>query len=452
MRQYFGTDGIRGKTNTFPITADVALRIGQAAGQVLKKRIKHNHPTLVLGKDTRLSGYMIESAIQAGFTSVGFNSLQLGPLPTPAVGMLVGSLRADLGVMITASHNPYHDNGIKMFTPDGAKLSDELVDEIEELLANPEKIELAKPNEIGKARRIENEAGRYIEDCKRSVPQNFNLDNMKIVVDCGHGAAYKIAPAILWELGASIIKIGTDPNGLNINKNCGALHPQRMQKAVLESKADIGLAFDGDADRIVVCDEKGNLMEGDHIIAALATYMLETGNLKEKTVVGTVMSNMGLEVYLKSLGINFIRTKVGDHHVEQAMRERKLNLGGEPSGHIIFSDHAPTGDGILAALQLLNVMFQTNKKASCFSKLYQPYTQLLENVSLPAGIKGAVIMEKNEIQQALKHAEESLGEAGRVLVRPSGTEPVIRVMAEGKNESIIQKQVELLTQTISNSI
>ena len=314
--KYFGTDGIRGKANKYPITADMALRIGQAAGQVLAEHIEEGRPTVVIGKDTRLSGYMIESALQAGFTSVGFFCLLVGPMPTPAVAMLTRSLRADLGVMITASHNPYDDNGIKLFKPDGTKLNGELVKKIEALIDNPEQIELAAPEQVGKALRIDDAVGRYIESCKRAVPKYFDLDGMKMVVDCAHGATYHIAPKTFWELGAKVIRLGTEPDGFNINEGCGALHPEHMREAVLKEGADLGVALDGDGDRLFLCDANGNIMDGDQILAAMATFMKERGRLKGDAVVGTVMTNMGCEKYLNSLGLELIRTPVGDHHVE----------------------------------------------------------------------------------------------------------------------------------------
>ena len=448
MSRYFGTDGIRGMAGKGAMQADVVLRIAQATGQVIKQNTHHARPVVVIGKDPRLSGYMIESALQAGFTSVGFFCLLVGPLPTPAVSMLTRSLRTDLGVMITASHNPYHDNGIKMFTPDGIKLQPKMVAQIETLIDAPEKIELAENGHIGKAKRIDDAVGRYMEATKLSVPKSIDFSGKKIVVDCANGATYHIAPKMFWELGADVTRIGTDPNGTNINKNCGALHPERLQKEVKRCKADIGFAFDGDGDRLMVCDEKGNILDGDHILAAMATFMQTRGELRGDGIVGTVMTNMGCEAFLKENGLDLVRTKVGDHHVEAAMRAGNYNLGGESSGHIIMSDHAPTGDGILAAMQFLSAMQCEGKTASEMGKLYTPWPQKMENIRLSDNTDSQKLVE--ELESAIQKAEEELAINGRVLVRPSGTEPLLRIMVEAKCEKDVEKHCAALVSSAKN--
>lgn len=450
--KYFGTDGIRGKANVDPITADMALRIGQAAGQVIGEMIPEGRPTVVIGKDTRLSGYMIESALQAGFTSVGFFCLLVGPMPTPAVAMLTRSLRADLGVMITASHNPYDDNGIKLFKPNGTKLNGDFIKKIEALIDDPSKIKLAAPEQIGKALRIDDAVGRYIESCKRAVPKYFDLDGMKVVVDCAHGATYHIAPKTFWELGAKVIRLGTEPDGFNINKGCGALHPETMREAVLENKADIGVALDGDGDRLFLCDAEGNIMDGDQILAAMATFMKERGKLKGNAVVGTVMTNMGCEKYLNSLGLELIRTSVGDHHVEAAMRDGGYNLGAESSGHVIFSDHIPTGDGLLAALQFVAAMDTTGKTAAEMGRLFKPFPQKLENVRLPEGVLAEDILGANDVKACIEEVETNLNGNGRILIRESGTEPLIRVMVEAEEGVEVAPHVSAIVKTMEEKV
>lgn len=442
--KFFGTDGIRGEANGDVLRPDMVVRIGQAAGYVVGKKSTHAKPTVVIGKDTRLSGYMIESALQAGFTSVGFTCLLLGPLPTPAVAMLTRSLRADLGVMITASHNPYMDNGIKMFTPDGIKLNGGYVEHIEELLQYPERIPLVSPDHIGKALRVEDAVGRYIEFVKTSVPAGLRFDGLKIVVDCAHGAAYKIAPRIFWELGAQVIRIGCEPDGFNINKDVGATSPEQLGKAVVQHGAQFGLALDGDADRLIMVDERGEVIDGDFILATMAQHLKTLGKLQGGGVVATVMSNMGLEDYLHGMGLKLVRTPVGDHHVEAAMREGGFNLGGEQSGHLIFRDYATTGDGILAALQVIAYLKDREASASSLRQLYAPWPQKLENVRLPAGTDAAAVLKSDGLQSAISAAEKTLGGDGRVLIRKSGTEPLIRVMVEAREEKAMLAQIEKL--------
>ncbi len=422
-RRFFGTDGIRGLTNTPPMTPEVAMRVGQAAGAKFL-RGGHKHRVLI-GKDTRLSGYMIESALTAGFTSVGMDVVQVGPMPTPAVAMLTRSMRADLGVMVSASHNPYHDNGIKLFGPDGYKLSDADEIEIESLLDIAPV--LAPPAGIGRARRIDDAQGRYIHSAKSTFPFALRLDGLKVVIDCAHGAAYKVAPMALWELGADVVAIGVDPDGFNVNANVGSTHPAALQERVVASGADIGIALDGDADRLIVADEKGALVDGDQLMALVVTDWARRGKLKGGGLVATVMSNLGLERYLAGQGLTLERTAVGDRYVLETMRAKGYNIGGEQSGHIILSDHATTGDGLVAALQILAVMVQSGKPASELLHLFDPLPQLLKNVRFGGGAP----LETLAVQTAIAAGEARLNGHGRVLIRKSGTEPLIRVMAEG---------------------
>ncbi|MFZ2586517.1 MAG: phosphoglucosamine mutase [Alphaproteobacteria bacterium] len=452
MPKYFGTDGIRGQANGPVLRPDVLVRIGQAAGQVVGDATHNGKRTVVIGKDTRLSGYMIESALQAGFTSVGFNVLLVGPLPTPAVSMLTRSLRADLGVMITASHNPYADNGIKFFQPDGVKLQADAVARMEHLIDNPSEIELASPDHIGRALRVEDAVGRYIEFIKGSLPRAFGLHGLKIVVDCANGAAYKIAPRVLWELGGQVFKLGVDPDGFNINKDVGATAPQALSKAVVHHKADIGLALDGDADRLIVVDETGAVVDGDFVIAALGQHLHRTGKLQGGGVVGTVMSNIGLERFMEGLGIKLIRTAVGDHYVEAAMREGGYNVGGEQSGHLILRDYATTGDGLLAALQLLAFLQESKAKTSDVTRLYTPWPQKLENIKLGEGVDAGAVLASEGVQASIKAAEAALGKAGRVLVRKSGTEPLIRVMVEAESEQAMQAAVDGICAAVREAV
>jgi phosphoglucosamine mutase len=433
-RRYFGTDGIRGLTNSPPMTAAIALKLGQAAGRHFL-RGSHTH-RVVIGKDTRLSGYMMESALVAGFTSVGMDVTLLGPMPTPAVAMLTRSMRADIGVMISASHNPFHDNGIKLFGPDGYKLSDDDEMAIEALLE--EEIPLAEPRAIGRARRIDDAQGRYIHFAKATFPEHLRLDGLKIVIDCAHGAAYKVAPAALWELGAEVIAIGVAPDGFNVNEKVGSTHPKALQLKVLESGADIGIALDGDADRLIVVDERGQVVDGDQLMALIASRAAEAGTLKGGALVATVMSNLGLERFLESKGIALHRANVGDRHVLELMRDRGCNVGGEQSGHIILSDHATTGDGLVAALQVLAALVGSGKPASELLHLFDPLPQMLKNVRF----KGGAPLEAQSVKDAIAAGEAKLAGQGRLLIRKSGTEPLIRVMAEGEDKALVGRVVD----------
>jgi phosphoglucosamine mutase len=430
-RKYFGTDGIRATANKFPMTAEVAMRVGMAAGRVFASG-RHRH-RVVIGKDTRLSGYMIENALVAGFTSVGMDVFQLGPMPTPAVAMLTRSLRADIGVMISASHNAFADNGIKLFGPDGFKLSDETELEIEKLMDGDTADLLAAPDRLGRAKRIDSAQERYIEFAKRTLPRQQSFEGMRVVVDCANGAAYKVAPDALWEMGAEVIKIGVDPNGFNINKDCGSTDTEALAQKVLETRADIGIALDGDADRMLIIDEKGNAVDGDQIMAVIAESWLEAGRLSNDGVVATVMSNLGLERYLNGLNLKLERTAVGDRYVVEHMRRHGFNVGGEQSGHIVLSDYTTTGDGLVAALQVMSVVAQSGKSVSEVCKRFQPLPQVLRNVRYSGGKP----LQKKEVKDAILAGEERLGKSGRILIRPSGTEPVIRVMAEGDDEKLV---------------
>ncbi|WP_419814380.1 phosphoglucosamine mutase [Glacieibacterium sp.] len=433
-RRYFGTDGIRGLTNTEPMTAAIAMRVGQAAGaHFLRGSHKHR---VVIGKDTRLSGYMMESALTAGFTSVGMDVVQLGPMPTPAVAMLTRSMRADIGVMVSASHNPFYDNGIKLFGPDGYKLSDDDEHAIEALIeVEPE---LAKPELIGRARRIDDAQGRYIHFAKATFPDRLRLDGMKIVIDCAHGAAYKVAPEALWELGADVESIGVSPNGFNVNDGVGSTHPELLQERVVASGAAIGIALDGDADRLIVVDEKGRIIDGDQLMALIAGSWQARGALKGGGLVATVMSNLGLERYLGGIGLSLERTAVGDRHVLERMRGGGFNIGGEQSGHIIMSDYATTGDGLVAALQVLAVLVESGRPASEVLHLFDPLPQLLKNVRF----KGGAPLEVAAVQQVIASGEARLNGTGRLLIRKSGTEPLIRVMAEGEDLGLVTEVVD----------
>ncbi|MEK6747548.1 MAG: phosphoglucosamine mutase [Pseudomonadota bacterium] len=441
----FGTDGIRGTANTHPMTADVALKVGMAAGQQFL-RGEHRH-RVVIAKDTRLSGYLIEPALTAGFIAVGMDVVLVGPMPTPAVAMLVKSLRADLGVMISASHNPYHDNGIKLFGPDGYKLSDEVENAIETLISENRFDARVSPDKLGRARRLDDAAGRYIEHAKSTFPKNLTLDGMKIVVDCANGAAYHVAPMILQELGAKIIPIGVQPDGFNINDNCGSTSPQKLCEMVVREKADIGIALDGDADRLIICDENGKIADGDQLMAIIATNLHKSGKLRGNGIVATQMSNMGLEKYLKNIGLNLIRTNVGDRYVVEHMREHNFNLGGEQSGHIILSDYSTTGDGIIAALQILAYLREAGGKLSKHSTLFKPMPQLLKNVKYG----GTSPLENQTVQQEINKASATLGNRGRIFIRESGTEPLIRIMAEGENQNEIENIVDSLCQEVNKT-
>jgi phosphoglucosamine mutase len=444
-RHLFGTDGIRGTANTAPMTAEVALKLGQAAG-LLFTRGDHRH-RVIIGKDTRLSGYMLEPALTAGFIGAGMNVTLAGPLPTPAIAMLTRSLRADLGVVISASHNPYEDNGIKLFGPDGAKLSDETEAEIEALMESDLSARLARPDRLGRASRLVDAAGRYVEAAKSSLERGLRLDGLRIVLDCAHGAAYKVAPAALWELGATVIPLGVEPDGFNINKEVGSTVPQHLCAAVLEHGADIGIALDGDADRVILADERGEIIDGDQILGLIARDMHLGGRLTGGGIVATVMSNLGLERFLGGLGLTLRRTQVGDRYVAETMRAEQKNLGGEQSGHVILSDFSTTGDGLVAALQVLAVLVRSGKRASEACRVFAPLPQLLRNVRY----SGASPLHLAHIQAAIAAASARLERTGRVLIRASGTEPLIRVMAEGEDRSLIQSIVEELCATIAQA-
>ena len=444
-RKYFGTDGVRGRANAGNMTPDVVMRIGMAAGQ-LHRRGGHRH-RVVIGKDTRLSGYMLEQALTAGLLAAGMDVFLLGPVPTPAVAMLTRSMRADLGVMISASHNPFQDNGIKIFGPDGYKLSDEQELKIEALIDAPSEDALAASADIGRAKRIEDAGARYIEFAKRTYPGESNLDGLRIVIDTANGAAYKTAPTALWELGAEIFVIGEDPNGTNINDKVGSTSPQAMSDRVREVRANIGIALDGDADRVIISDEKGNIIDGDQIMALIASSWAKRGQLKGGGLVATIMSNLGLERYLEGEKLSLIRTKVGDRYVVEHMRANGFNIGGEQSGHIVLSDYATTGDGLLAALQVLSEVVRQGKPVSEVCNLFEPMPQLLKNVRFSSGAP----LEDNKVKAAIADAEKRLGNLGRLVIRPSGTEPLIRVMAEGADASMVNEIVDGLCAVISKS-
>ncbi len=430
-RKLFGTDGIRGTANTEPMTAEIALRVGMAAGRHFT-RGNHRH-RVIIGKDTRLSGYMIEPALTAGFISMGMDVFLVGPLPTPAVARLTNSMRADLGVMISASHNPYQDNGIKLFGPDGYKLSDDVEAEIEHLIDNGLSEHLAEPSKLGKAVRIDDAQGRYTEFVKNTFPKGLRLDGLKIVVDCANGAAYKVAPEVLWELGAVVIPIGVSPDGYNINKDCGSTATELMQQQVVAHGADIGIALDGDADRVLICDEHGEMLDGDQLMAVAAQHLNSCGQLKGGGVVATVMSNLGLERYLANQKLTLVRTSVGDRYVVEHMRKHGFNMGGEQSGHIILGDHGTTGDGLVAALQVLAVIVEQEKTTSSVCRVFEPLPQLLRNVRYRDGEP----LENEKVQKVISAGESRLKDSGRILIRKSGTEPLIRVMAEGEDEALI---------------
>lgn len=441
-RKIFGTDGIRGTANTYPMTADMALRVGAAAGRHFRKDGLNGH-RVVIGKDTRRSGYMLENALTAGLTSTGMNVLLLGPVPTPAVAFLTRSMRADLGIMITASHNPHHDNGIKFFGPEGFKLDDATEAEIERILSGD--IPPAKPINIGRAKRIEEGQGRYVEYAKTTIPRATRLKGLKVVVDCANGAAYKAAPNVLWELGAEVIGLGTSPDGYNINLECGSTAPEAAAKAVREHGADLGICLDGDADRIVLIDEAGEVKDGDQIMALFARLWAEAGTLSGNALVSTVMSNLGLERYLGGIGIALERTNVGDRHVVERMRAGGFNLGGEQSGHIVMSDFATTGDGLIAGLQFLAAMVSSGKPASALLHSFDPVPQMLENVTLS---KGAAPLEDSAVQTVIATQEKRLEGKGRLLIRPSGTEPLIRVMAECEDEMMLRDVVATISDAV----
>lgn len=443
-RKYFGTDGIRGTANSGNMTAEIALKVGMAAG----RELLHGEPPhrVVIGKDTRLSGYMLESALEAGFLSVGMEVFLVGPLPTPAIAMLTRSMRADLGVMITASHNPFEDNGIKLFGRDGFKLSDEQEIAIERRIG--ETPELAASSGLGRAKRIEDAQGRYIEYVKNTFPKHLTLDGMKVVIDCANGAGYAVGPIILYELGAEVISIGVSPNGTNINLGCGSTHTELLQRAVLEHGADVGIALDGDADRLIMVDEKGQVIDGDQLMAMAAAYWQKTGQLKGNGIVATQMSNLGFEKFLNHAGLSLHRTNVGDRYVLEHMRAYGFNVGGEQSGHLIFSDYATTGDGLIAALQMLAILRHENRPASESSRRFVPFPQRLHNIRYT----GANPVETASVKQAVQDVEHELGNKGRVLLRKSGTEPLIRVMVEAEDNAQVDKSIAFLAAAIEDAM
>ncbi|KKC26437.1 phosphoglucosamine mutase [Sphingomonas sp. SRS2] len=439
-RKYFGTDGIRGRTNESPMTAEIAMKVGQAAGAHFL-RGDHRH-RVVIGKDTRLSGYMMESALVAGFTSVGMDVVLMGPMPTPAVAMLTRSMRADLGVMISASHNMFADNGIKLFGPDGYKLSDNDEMAIEARLDKP--VKLAPAADIGRARRVEDARGRYVHAVKSSFPEHLRLDGLRVVVDCANGAAYEVAPSALWELGADIITIGVNPNGININDKCGSTDTKALQDKVRETRADIGIALDGDADRLIVVDDNGKVVDGDQLMALVAHGAHQRGELKGGGIVATVMSNLGLERFLADKGLGLHRTQVGDRYVVEAMRAEGYNIGGEQSGHIVMSDHATTGDGLVAALQVLAQLVEKGRPAHELLHLFDPLPQLLKNVRFTGGEP----LKDDKVIAAIADAEQKLDGTGRLVIRKSGTEPLIRVMAEGEDRKLVESMVDQICEAV----
>jgi phosphoglucosamine mutase len=443
-RKYFGTDGIRGRANGV-ITPELALKVGQAAGLVFQ-RGEHRH-RVVIGKDTRLSGYMIETAMVAGFTSVGMDVLQLGPMPTPAVAMLTRSMRADLGVMISASHNLFDDNGIKLFGPDGFKLSDDVEQQIEALLDDNLVKKLAASAHLGRAKRIDGASERYIEFAKRTLPRALSLEGLRVVVDCANGAAYKVVPDALWELGADVVAIGVEPDGFNINKDCGSTAPELLCRKVREMRADIGIALDGDADRLIIADERGHVVDGDQLLAVIGQSWREDGRLSKPGIVATVMSNLGLERFLEGIGVQLMRTPVGDRYVLEKMQSGGFNVGGESSGHIILSDYTTTGDGFVAALQVLAVVRKLNRPVSEICHRFDPLPQILKNVRYRSGKP----LDDPAVQSVIAAAEKRLAGRGRLLVRASGTEPVIRVMGEGDNRDLVEDIVDSVVSAVGQA-
>ena len=446
-RKLFGTDGIRGEANAEPMTADIALRVAMATADRLR-RGDHRH-TVVIGKDTRLSGYLLESAMAAGFIAMGMDVVYVGPMPTPAVAMLTRSLRADLGVVISASHNPYQDNGIKLFGADGYKLSDSVEAEIEELIDNGVADRRADAAHLGRARRLEDAGGRYIESVKATFPRGLRLDGLRIVVDCAHGAAYRVAPTVLWELGAEVVPLGVDPDGFNINLERGAVATQAMRDAVVQHGADLGIALDGDADRLILADETGREIDGDQVMALIARDRLAAGALRGGGIVATVMSNLGLERFLTDLDLTLRRTAVGDRYVVETMRQEGYNIGGEQSGHIVLGDYATTGDGLIAALQVLSVIQQQGHPASEVCRLFEPVPQTLRNVRYRADLAGSPL-DAQPVQRAIEAARQRLGTGGRILVRKSGTEPLIRVMGEGDDPAQVDEAVGTIVEAIES--
>ena len=444
IRKYFGTDGIRGTVNGDKMTAEMALRLGMAAGQYFR-RGQHRH-RVVIGKDTRLSGYMIEPALVAGFTAMGMDVFLFGPIPTPGVAFLTRSLRADIGVMISASHNEFQDNGIKLFGPDGFKLSDEIEFEIESLMDTPAQAALVPASDLGRAKRIDDSQARYIEFAKRTFPRDMNLEGIKLVIDCANGAAYKVAPTALWELGAEVVSIGVSPDGTNINKDCGSTRPALLSERVRAEKADIGIALDGDADRLIVCDEKGTIIDGDQIMGLVTDDWQKRNLLSAPGIVATIMSNLGLERHLQGNGLSLARTKVGDRYVVEHMRRHGFNLGGEQSGHMVLSDYSTTGDGLIAGLQVLAAMKYSGRPASDLTQVFEPVPQILENVRFTTGAP----LDNEDVKKAIAAAEIKLGNQGRLVIRPSGTEPLIRVMGEGDDAALVKDIVAEIVGTIQS--
>ncbi len=442
-RKYFGTDGIRGTANTPPMTPEIAMRLGMAAGKYFRTTSDRRH-SVVIGKDTRLSGYMIEPALVAGFTSVGMDVTLFGPLPTPGVAMMTRSLRADLGVMISASHNHYKDNGIKLFGPDGYKLSDEIELEIESRMDRALDDKLAAPNELGRTKRVDDAQARYVEIVKASFPRRMRLSGLRICVDCANGAAYKVAPAALYELGAEVFRVGVTPDGFNINHEVGSTDTRALKAAVATHRADIGIALDGDADRCIIIDETGSEVDGDQLIGLIASHWHKAGKLSQPGVVTTVMSNLGLENYLASIGLELERTQVGDRYVVERMRAGRFNLGGEQSGHIVMSDYSTTGDGLMAALQVLSVMVETSKPLSQIAHVFDRVPQKLVNVRYDGGDP----LEADAVKAAIAAAEKTLAKTGRLVIRKSGTEPLIRVMAEALDENLMNEAVETIADAV----
>jgi phosphoglucosamine mutase len=445
QRRYFGTDGIRGQANTWPMTAVTALKVGLAASRIFT-RGNHRH-RVVIAKDTRLSGYMLEAALVSGFTAGGMDVVLVGPMPTPAVAMLTRSMRADLGVMLSASHNAYPDNGIKLFGPDGFKLSDEIEAEIETHIENGAEASLAAPEKIGRARRLDDALGRYIEFVKRTFPGGRQLTGLKVVVDCANGAAYRVAPTVLWELEAEVVPVGVDPDGFNINKGCGSTAPGLMCEQVVTHGADLGIALDGDADRVVLADEHGQVVDGDQLMAAITRAYVEGGRLAGGGLVATIMSNLGLERFVESLGLHLRRTQVGDRYVVEAMRQHGYNVGGEQSGHIVLGNYSTTGDGLIAALQVLALVAAADRPVSEVCRCFQPLPQILKNVRF-AGVSP---LADPAVERAIEQRRAALGKQGRIVIRPSGTEPLIRVMAEGEDQATIERIVDELCEIIADA-
>ena len=448
-RKLFGTDGVRGRANADPMTPETVMKLGVAAGKHFTRGDRRH--TVVIGKDTRLSGYMLEPALAAGFVSVGMDVIMVGPIPTPGVAMLTRAMRCDLGVMISASHNPFYDNGIKLFGPDGYKLSDAIEERIEEAMGSNLDHARVDSEQLGRAKRLEDASGRYVEFAKNTFPRRLRLDGLKIVVDCANGAAYKVAPTVFWELGAEVVSVGVQPDGFNINQSCGSLHPEKLCEMVTQHRAHLGLALDGDADRVLFCDEHGRMVDGDQVLALIANYWQKTKQLDGATVVATIMSNLGLERYLRANGLQLSRTKVGDRYVVEEMRQKGFNLGGEQSGHIIMGQHATTGDGIIAALQVLAALVESGRPASETLRLFRPVPQLLQNVKLGAGTNAEEVLALETVQLAIAACEKRLSGRGRLVIRKSGTEPLIRIMAEGDDAKEVNDIVAGLVATITKA-